>query len=78
MSTMAHTRVLEIDDRELLLNRLDDVLWPDAGITKADLIEYYFDVADRLLPFVANRPVSLLRMPDAMTGECVYQRMRIP
>jgi bifunctional non-homologous end joining protein LigD len=78
MSTMAHTRVLEIDDRELLLNRLDDVLWPDAGITKADLIEYYFDVADRLLPFVANRPVSLLRMPDAMTGECVYHKTAPP
>jgi bifunctional non-homologous end joining protein LigD len=60
----APTRVLEVDDRKLLLNRLDDELWPEAGVTKADLIDYYLDVADRLLPFVANRPVSLLRAPD--------------
>ena len=70
----APSRVLEVDDRKLLLNRLDDELWPEAGITKADLIDYYLDVADRLLPFVANRPVSLLRAPDPITGECAYQK----
>ena len=68
------SRVLEVDDRKLLLNRLDDELWPEAGVTKADLIDYYLDVADRLLPFVANRPVSLLRAPDPITGECAYQK----
>ena len=70
----APTRVLEVDDRKLLLNRLDDALWPEAGVTKADLIDYYLDVADRLLPFVASRPVSLLRAPDPITGECAYQK----
>lgn len=70
----APARVLEVDERKLLLNRLDDELWPEAGITKADLIDYYLDVADRLLPFVANRPVSLLRAPDPITGECAYQK----
>ncbi|HEX3179362.1 MAG TPA: non-homologous end-joining DNA ligase [Methylomirabilota bacterium] len=70
----APSRVLEIDDRKLLLNRLDDELWPEAGVTKADLIDYYVDVADRLLPFVAGRPVSLLRAPDPITGECAYQK----
>ena len=70
----APSRVLEVDDRKLLLNRLDDELWPEAGVTKADLIDYYLDVADRLLPFVAHRPVSLLRAPDPITGECAYQK----
>jgi bifunctional non-homologous end joining protein LigD len=70
----APSRVLEVDDRKLLLNRLDDELWPEAGVTKADLIDYYLDVAHRLLPFVANRPVSLLRAPDPITGECAYQK----
>jgi bifunctional non-homologous end joining protein LigD len=70
----APTRVLELDDRRLLLNRLDDELWPEAGVTKADLIDYYLDVADRVLTFVANRPVSLLRAPDPITGECGYQK----
>src|SRR5262249_34325523 len=37
-------RVLELDDRRLLLNHLDEVLWPDVGVTKGDLIDYYLDV----------------------------------
>jgi bifunctional non-homologous end joining protein LigD len=74
----AATRVLELDDRRLLLNRLDEVLWPDVGVTKGDLIDYYLDVADHLLPSVANRPVSLLHTPDPITGECLYQKTAPP
>jgi bifunctional non-homologous end joining protein LigD len=76
MTTAA--RVLELDDRRLLLNRLDDVLWPEVGVTKGDLIDYYLDVADRVLAFVANRPVSLLRGADPITGECFYQKTAPP
>ena len=72
------TRVLELDDRRLLLNHLDEVLWPDVAVTKGDLIDYYLDVADHLLPFVANRPVSLLHAPDPITGECLYQKTAPP
>lgn len=68
------TRVLEVDERRLLLNHLDEVLWPEVGITKGDLVDYYLDVADRLLPFVAGRPVSLLRAADPITGERSYQK----
>jgi bifunctional non-homologous end joining protein LigD len=71
-------RVLELDDHRLLLNHLDEVLWPDVGVTKGDLIDYYLDAADHILPFVANRPVSLLRAPDPITGECVYQKTAPP
>src|SRR5207248_2228074 len=71
-------RVLELDDRRLLLNHLDEVLWPDVGVTKGDLIDYYLEVAEHVLPFVANRPVSLLRAPDPITGECVYQKTAPP
>jgi bifunctional non-homologous end joining protein LigD len=71
-------RVLEMDDRRLLLNRLDDVLWPEVGVTKGDLVDYYLDVADRLLAFVANRPVSLLHASDPITGECLYQKTAPP
>jgi bifunctional non-homologous end joining protein LigD len=72
------TRVLELDDRRLLLNRLDEALWPDVGVTKGDLLDYYLDVADHLLPFVAHRPVSLLHAPDPLTGECLYQKTAPP
>ncbi|HEV8616336.1 MAG TPA: non-homologous end-joining DNA ligase [Methylomirabilota bacterium] len=72
------TRVLDLEGRRLLLNHLDQVLWAEAQLTKADLIDYYLDVADEMLPFLANRPVSLLKAPDSVTGECAYQRTAPP
>jgi len=66
--------MLELDGRRVMIGNLDTVLWPDDGITKAELIEYYLDVAEHLMPFFANRPFSLLRSPDAALGESVYQK----
>ena len=68
------TRVCDIQGRRLMLTHLDDVLWPDAGITKGELLEYYQGVADHILPFIANRPLSLQRVADPVTGECLYQK----
>ena len=66
--------MVELDGHRLLLGSLDTPLWPDDGITKADLIEYYLDVTDQMLPFFTNRPLSLLRCPDIALGDCVYQK----
>ena len=71
---MSSSRMLELDGHRLLLGNLDAVLWPDDGITKAELTEYYLDVAEHLMPFFTNRPFSLLRSPDAALGESVYQK----
>jgi bifunctional non-homologous end joining protein LigD len=57
---------------------LDEVLWPEDGVTKSELFDYYSDVADHLLPFIAHRPLSLQRAPDPLTGECVYQKTAPP
>ena len=56
------------------LTSLDKVLYPDAGITKAQLIAYLAVVADRMLPHVAGRPLALLRCPDGAAKPCFYQR----
>ncbi len=56
------------------LTHPDRVLWPDQGITKRRLAEYYLAVADRILPFLKDRPVSILRCPEGQGGECFYQR----
>ena len=44
----------------------DKVLFPDDGITKRDLAEYYRRVAPRILPFLKDRPLSLQRFPDGI------------
>ena len=46
----------------------DRVLYPGPGITKRELIDYYLAVADRILPHVADRPLSLVRFPDGFGG----------
>ncbi|HEX2437062.1 MAG TPA: non-homologous end-joining DNA ligase [Methylomirabilota bacterium] len=72
------TRITDVQGRRLMLAHLDEVLWPEDGITKQELLDYYTTVADHLLPFVASRPLSLQRAPDPLTGECVYQKTAPP
>src|SRR5690242_12200857 len=75
---MSVTRITDVQGRRLMLAHLDEVLWPEDGITKQELLDYYTTAADHLLPFVAGRPLSLQRAPDPQTGECVYQKTAPP
>jgi bifunctional non-homologous end joining protein LigD len=72
------TRVVDVDGRRLILTHLDDVLWPEDGVTKDELLTYYADVAGQLLPFINGRPISLQRAPDPITGECAFQKTAPP
>jgi bifunctional non-homologous end joining protein LigD len=60
----------------------DKVLWPahDGGdaITKADLVRYYEAAAERILPHVADRPLSIIRAPEGIAGEQFFQRHAMP
>jgi bifunctional non-homologous end joining protein LigD len=72
------TRVVDVEGRRLILTHLDEVLWPEDNVTKDELLAYYTAVAERLLPFIANRPLSLQRAPDPITGECAFQKTAPP
>jgi bifunctional non-homologous end joining protein LigD len=52
----------------------DRVLYPDQGITKRQLAEYYERIADWFLPYVVHRPLTLVRCPEGYTGECFFQK----
>jgi bifunctional non-homologous end joining protein LigD len=52
----------------------DKLLWPQAGITKADLWDYYLAVADRLLDAVADRPLTLKRHPNGIEKSGFFQK----
>ena len=64
---------VEIAGRTLRLSNLHKVLWPEARITKGDLIAYYRAVAPALLPHLAGRPLTLARFPDGIDGPGWYQ-----
>ncbi|MEQ8503524.1 MAG: DNA ligase D, partial [Sneathiellaceae bacterium] len=54
----------------------DRVVYPEQGLTKADLAAYLQDVADWMLPHLAGRPVSLVRCPQGRARACFFQRHR--
>jgi bifunctional non-homologous end joining protein LigD len=65
---------LEADGRELRLSNLDKVYWPDDGITKGDLLAYYWNVAELLLPHLNDRPLTMYRMPNGLAGAPFYEK----
>lgn len=56
------------------LTHPDRVLYPDVGLTKLDIAHYYETVADWILPYVVDRPLTIVRCPEGQTGECFYQK----
>jgi bifunctional non-homologous end joining protein LigD len=50
------------------------VLFPADGVTKGDLVQYYLAVADRMLPLIAERPVTMIRYPDGITAHPILQK----
>ena len=60
--------------RELRLSNLDKPFWPDEGITKGDLIAYYRDVAEVLVPHLRGRPFTMKRYPDGWQGKSFFQK----
>jgi bifunctional non-homologous end joining protein LigD len=60
--------------RVLKLSNLDKIFWPDEGITKGDLIEYYRMVAPVLVPHLKDRPFTMKRYPDGWQGNFFFQK----
>jgi bifunctional non-homologous end joining protein LigD len=56
------------------LTHPDKVLYPDQGITKIELADYYAAVAEAMLPHVADRPITMVRCPTGQERKCFYQR----
>src|SRR5687768_8441304 len=70
------SQIAQVGKRKIELSNLDKVLYPDDGIIKAQLIEYYFKIAPTILAHVKGRPLSLVRFPDGIGGESFYQKNR--
>ena len=56
------------------LRNLDKVFWPEDGLTKGDLIDYYKTVAPAMLPYLDDRPLVLTRFPNGIHGKSFYQK----
>lgn len=66
--------VVAVDGRDVPVSNLDKPFWGPEGLTKADLLAYYFNAAEWLLPYTADRPLTLKRMPDGADGDFFYEK----
>jgi bifunctional non-homologous end joining protein LigD len=64
------------EGRELRLTNLDKPLWPREGVTKAEMIKYYYDVAPYLLKYLKDRPLTLHRFPNGIEGEGFFEKQK--
>jgi DNA ligase D len=68
---------VKVKRRTVRVSNPEKVFFPERGLTKGDLVRYYVDVADHLLPHVRDRPMQMLRWPDGVEGFRFYQK-RVP
>jgi bifunctional non-homologous end joining protein LigD len=66
--------VVEVEGRKLKLTNLDKVLYPAAGFTKGEVIDYYVRVAPVLLPHLAGRPLTMKRYPGGVDQEFFFEK----
>lgn len=66
---MAKKRLIEIDGRELAFSNPEKIYFPESGFTKSEVIAFYAEIADVILPHLRDRPLTLKRYPDGINGE---------
>jgi bifunctional non-homologous end joining protein LigD len=66
--------VIRKGKRVLRLSNLEKVFWPEEGLTKGDLLTYYRDVAEAVVPHLRDRPFTLKRYPDGWQGQHFFQK----
>lgn len=68
------TQVREIDGHSIKFTNLSKIYWPDEQVSKRDMLNYYYQVAPYILPYLKDRPQSLNRFPNGIHGKSFYQK----
>lgn len=67
-------KIATIDGHDLKLTNLKKIYWPKEKITKGDLLNYYYHMAEYIMPYMKDRPQSLNRFPNGITGKNFYHK----
>ena len=65
---------IAVEGVELAVSNLDKLYWKPEGYTKADLLGYYYNIAPWILPLLADRPITMKRMPEGADGDFFYAK----
>src|SRR5579871_2573730 len=73
-SGKAETLTFELDGKRLRFSNLNKIYFPESGITKRELIAYYYSMSEYILPFLKERALVLRRYPDGIKGQAFFQK----
>lgn len=68
------TQVKTVSGHNLKFTNLSKIYWPEEGYTKRDMLNYYYQVAEYILPYLKDRPQTLNRFPNGIYGKSFYQK----
>lgn len=74
MAEKRETVTVDVDGRHLTLSNLGKVLYPQAGFAKGEVIDYYSRIAPVLLPYLADRPLTVKRYPNGVDGSFFFEK----
>lgn len=68
------TQVRKVCGHDLKFTNLSKLYWPEDGVTKRDMFNFYYQIAEYILPYLKDRPQSLNRFPGGIHGQSFYQK----
>lgn len=71
---MSKKEQFNLEGRELTVSNLDKIFYPESGYTKGEVIAFYANIAEAIIPHLRDRPLTLKRYPDGVTGEHFYEK----
>lgn len=71
---LADEELITVDGKQLKMTHLNKVFWKQEGITKGQLVHYYRDMADWILPYLKDRPISMRRQPNGIEDPGFFQK----
>lgn len=74
IDTNKESQIVSIDNHELKLTNLRKCYWPKEKITKGEMLKYYFNISDYIMPYMKDRPQSLNRFPNGINGKSFYHK----
>jgi bifunctional non-homologous end joining protein LigD len=74
MAEKKETVTVDVDGRHLALSNLAKVLYPEAGFAKGEVIDYYSRIAPTLLPYLADRPLTVKRYPNGVDAQFFFEK----
>jgi bifunctional non-homologous end joining protein LigD len=72
--TDTENAVLQVGSHSVQLTNLAKIFWPELGLSKRDLLQYYADVSSALLPHLKDRAMVMKRYPNGIHGKCFFMK----